>query len=692
MQINIHESGLYLNIDVTQDNDVHLLHLGPSPMKSAPKEENARWFRLVEVQEAGCNQNDHHGSKHTGTQPGSLLHYREYHDVRNQFGRRLDIVQDWNDLVVTSCLQFYDDIPVVRSWTEIKNMSGTVHPLEYISSFAFTGLGRESIAPRDRDTRIYIPHSTWFGEAQWKSYSIHELGYDVTNDSFSMKRIHLSSTGTWPASEYLPMGAYENNALGQTVTWQIETTASWNWELSDIDGQLYMLLSGPSYQENQFVKLLKPGESFVSEPCAVAFVNGDFEESIRALTQYRRRIRRPNKDNTAPKVIFNDYMNCLMGDPTTPKLLPLIDAAADAGCDYFCIDCGWYDDGPWWDGVGEWLPSKVRFPGGIEEPLNYIRKRNMIPGLWLELEVIGIHCQLAEKVPKEWFFQRAGRPIIDHGRYQLDYRNPEVRAYADHIIDRLVNEYGVGYIKMDYNINAGPGTELNADSVGEGLLEHTRAYLVWLQSVLKRYPDLVIENCSSGGMRMTYSLLTYQSIQSVSDQENYKRMASIACNCMTALTPEQAAVWSYPLRGGDKEETVFNMVNAILLRVHQSGHLAALSPERFSLVKEGITFHKQIVNDVKNGLPFWPNGLASFTDNFCSVGIDCEKQLYLAVWHPGDTCDSYTIRLPRAVGMQAVCAYPLQWPCLFSWNTYSGTLTVKMQPKTARVFTFCKPC
>ena len=48
-------------------------------------------------------------------------------------------------------------------------------------------------------------------------------------------------------------------------------------------------------------------------------------------------------------------------------------AAAEAGCRYYCIDAGWYDDGPWWDGVGEWLPAKGRFPGGIGTVLDYIR-------------------------------------------------------------------------------------------------------------------------------------------------------------------------------------------------------------------------------------------------------------------------------------------------------------------------------
>ena len=87
-------------------------------------------------------------------------------------------------------------------------------------------------------------------------------------------------------------------------------------------------------------------------------------------------------------------------------------------------------------------------------------------------------------------FQRNGCPVIDEGRYQLDFRNREVISHANSVIRRLVEDYGVGYIKMDYNINAGPGTERDADSVGDGLLQHTRirpgstAYLkdtrIWL--------------------------------------------------------------------------------------------------------------------------------------------------------------------------------------------------------------------
>ena len=72
----------------------------------------------------------------------------------------------------------------------------------------------------------------------------------------------------------------------------------------------------------------------------------------------------------------------------------------------------------------------------------------MIPGLWLEPEVAGAKSLLAQK-PDNWFFVRHGKRVLKNSRYLLDFRNPEVRAYLDQVMARLVDDYGVGYIKMD---------------------------------------------------------------------------------------------------------------------------------------------------------------------------------------------------------------------------------------------------
>lgn len=474
------------------------------------------------------------------------------------------------------------------------------------------------------------------------------------------------------------MAYIENQETGSSLFWQIEHNGSWHWEIGEQNGHLYVDACGPSEVYGHWSKILKPGDSFIGVPAAVGVSDGGFDASMGELTKYRRAIRRPNTDNEKLGIIFNDYMNCLWGDPTTEKELPLIDAAAEIGCEYYVIDCGWYSAGGWWSNVGEWLESRERFPGGLSEVTEYIRSKGMIPGVWLELEVMGIRCPKVSRVSEDWFFQRHGRKVYDRSRYQLDFRNPQVIQHADEVIDRLVQDYKVGYIKMDYNIEPGIGTDLNADSAGDGLLEHERAYLAWLDRVFERYPELIIENCSSGGLRMDYAMLSRYSIQSTSDQEDYRFYATIAANAPAGLTPEQAAVWSYPLREGDREEVVFNMVNAMLLRIHQSGHLAELSPERLALVKEGLDCYRRIRDDLKEALPIWPIGLSNYSDEWSSMGLRRDRTIYLAVWRREG--GQHTVRLPLAVGEASVeMIYPsYEEGCRYLYDPAAGELEVTL--------------
>lgn len=696
--IRIEENGLHLLFEVTESGDVRFLHMGLSASSTGvehwPDKRRGK-YRLVEVHASGENHDDHHGSKHSGTLPGKRLRLEKLEDAASAeadgIGRRLvfHLADAVTGLAVRYVMQFYNGLPAVRTWTEVENRGVKPIGLEYVSSFAFTGVDAGGLGTREAKVRLSIPHNTWYGEAQWQTYRLPELGLHTVNE-FSMKRLSYSSTGTWSSSQYAPMGFLGNVETGTGWVWQIEHNGSWQWEISDMADQLYLQLSGPTEAEHGWWKNLEPGETFVSVPVCVGAVSGGLEEAGGLMTEYRRRIRRPNGDNVRLPVIFNDYMNCLFGDPTTEKLLPLIDAAASAGCEIYCIDCGWYSDGEWWDGVGEWLPSSARFPGGIEEVLHYIRSKGMVPGLWLEIEVMGIACPLASKLPDEWFFMRHGKRIIDHARYQLDFRNPDVRAYADIVIDRLVRNYGVGYIKMDYNINAGVGTETGADSFGDGLLEHNRAYLSWIDGVFTRYPDLVVENCGSGGMRLDYAMLSRHSIQSSSDQTDYRKNGVIAAASASLVTPEQCAVWSYPLRDGDREEVVFNMVNSLLLRIHQSGHLAEIAAERFALVAEGIAVYKRYRTRLPSGLPVWPIGLPGFGDGWMAYGSADEEGLLLAVWRLESEEPVCVIPLPdswKNTEAQVTLLYPSEGPADWSWNREDGSLSVKLLTRdTARLF------
>ena len=219
-------------------------------------------------------------------------------------------------------------------------------------------------------------------------------------------------------------------------------------------------------------------------------------------------------------------------------------------------------------------------------------------------------------------------------------------------------EYGVGYIKMDYNVDALMGTETAADSFGQGLLEHQRAYLQWVDQVHQRWPDLVIENCGSGGGRMDYAMLSHHQLQSSSDQEDYRRYPSIVAGGLSAVLPEQFAVWSYPMSSGDADEASFNMVNAMLGRIHQSGHLALLSAESRREVVEGIRIYKQrIPPQLAQMVPFLPLGFPAMADTRSpvAVGLRGPDRALLAVWRlsGGDT-----VKVPKLAGQHVALLYP----------------------------------
>lgn len=674
--MEFNEDNFHISFEIDKEQRIYI-----NQFLLADQREAHGAFPLIQVHASGYNQNDHHARKHTGSEPGSSLRYHSHRECENALGRKLEIDLRGPVIHARWHLQHFRGLRSARIWCDIHNAGTETLGLEYVSSLALYAIDSRAW---EKNSILHLPHNNWYGEAQWKSSTLPQLGLDKVN-RFSLDRIAIENTGTWSSIGYLPCAAFEDKATKTTLLWQIEHNGSWQWEIGDFNDRLYLQVSGPTENENHWWKPLAAGETYTSVPVAITRVRGGLQEALQEITRYRRRIMRPSQDNVQLPVIFNDYMNCLSGDPTTEKLLPLIDAAAEAGCEYFCIDCGWYSDGEWWDGVGEWLPSSARFPGGIREPLDYITAKGMKSGLWLELEVMGIACPLAQKLPDACFFQRHGKRVIDHQRYQLDFRHPLVLEHADRVIARLVEEYGVSYIKMDYNINAGSGTDYLADSTGDGLLQHNRAYLGWLQKTLLRYPQLVIENCGSGGLRMDYAMLQQHSIQSVTDQTDYRLMAAIAAAAASAVTPEQAAIWSYPLREGNREEVVMNMVNSLLLRVHQSGHLAALSPERFALVQEGIALYKTYREKIPHLQPFWPLGMPALSSPWLAFGLRNEHEAWLAVWRMDS--DEETMALPIQQVEMMTCMYPLVeqsrcQPMLQSQNV-SISLPEKM---TARLF------
>lgn len=576
----------------------------------------------------------------------------------------------------------------LRSEVTVTNAPDAPEPrtLTSVASAALhIALGTTGDAEPDAYT-FATARNDWIGESRWRvaplrSSGLEELGFGDRAVG-SRGHVTVASRGTWSTGEHLPCGALWNTRDGAAVIWQVEHNGGWRFDVAENAEGTSLALSGPTEDDHRWIAVLRPGQSFTTVPASLAF-GDDLDGAAAAMTGLRRLSRRPHPDNDELPVVYNDYMNTLMGDPTTEKLLPLIDAAADAGADCFVMDAGWYSDtDDWWSTVGDWIPSTVRFPGGMGLVFDRIRERGMRPGIWLEPEVVGVDAEAATRLPKEAFFLSHGMPVVESDRLHLDLRHPAARAHLDAVIDRLVAEFGIRYVKFDYNVTVARGTDHDADSAGAGLLGYNRAHIAWLEGLLDRHPGLTIENCGSGAMRADWAMLSVSQLQSTSDQEEAEFSAPIAAAAPFAMLPEQAANWAYPAPDMSLEKTAFTLANGILGRLYLSGFLHLLSAEQKALVAEAVRIHKALRPVIRTATPSWPLGLAQREEPWLALALRDEAQTVLTLWRQEGAPSAARIPVPALRGREVdvETLFPVSAPAWeVTWSADDGVLEVVAQ-------------
>lgn len=597
-------------------------------------------------------------------EPGKRMPLRSESRGANDGGERMELEfhDDATGLTAVNHVQFFGENPISRRWVTVRNDSDRAFTLDVLHSAFIDGMPWT----RPGQFRVHVPYNHNYSEGQWRANALEALGLTRTFKS-NVAHWIVSATGR-SSMVCLPTAILEDTVNGWSLIWQIEHPGSWMWDLGQGTGDVLTLgVGGLTETHGHWWKTLAPGAEIDSLPVAVGRVEGDAQRAVAAMTEYRRLACKPAHpvDDGLP-VIFNDYMNCLNGDPNEEKSLRLIGPAAEAGSEVYVMDAGWFGPVGWRD-VGDWRESPGKFPRGLRHVMDAVRGAGMIPGLWVEIEAAARHVELAKK-PDSWFMCMHGARNVFGTRYALDFRNADVVRFADETMDRLIGDYGLGYIKFDYNFSVLLGTDRDADSPGQGALEHMRAVLEWYRRLRARHPRVILENCASGGMRNDYGMLSVLQLCSSSDQTRYDYYPAIAAGCMGAILPEQLAIWSYPLKGESDAAAVFNMVNALLGRIHLSGGIADWNASQRGIVREAIALYKSAIRaDIPRSVPFWPLGWPSIEkrDGFVSVGLlnAPARRAWLAVWRLESPAAETALPIPFAgPGLTVRQAFPSA-PC-----------------------------
>jgi len=218
-------------------------------------------------------------------------------------------------------------------------------------------------------------------------------------------------------------------------------------------------------------------------------------------------------------------------DINESKVLDLADRAKSLGLDLLVLDDGWFegrDDDT--TSLGDWQADKRKFPNGIESVAAKVKANGLKFGLWYEPEMVSVESQLFADHP-DWVVGVPNR-LSSKGRNQLilDLSRREVQDYLFKRIDGMLACGNIDYVKWDMNRTM---TEIGSASLdADRQLETPHRYMLGLYSLVNRivtkYPNILFENCASGGNRFDLGMLRYMSQGWLSDMsEPMGRLAII---------------------------------------------------------------------------------------------------------------------------------------------------------------------
>ncbi len=254
---------------------------------------------------------------------------------------------------------------------------------------------------------------------------------------------------------------------------------------------------------------LAPGSAFQSPEVVMVYSARGLGHMTRTLHDLYRShlIRSPFCHKKRPILINNweaTYFNF-----NTEKLLSIAREAARVGIEMLVMDDGWFgnrfDDNR---ALGDWFVNEEKLPGGLKHLVDEVNKLGLQFGIWMEPEMISPDSELYRAHP-DWAIAVPGRTAgLCRNQYVLDLTRSEVLEYVWSRIEAILSSANIAYVKWDMNRQL---ADLGSLCSRQGELYHRYVLAVYeLQERLcRRFPHLLLENCSGGGARFDPGMLYY---------------------------------------------------------------------------------------------------------------------------------------------------------------------------------------
>jgi alpha-galactosidase len=298
---------------------------------------------------------------------------------------------------------------------------------------------------------------------------------------------------------------------GHGIMVAVGWTGKWYADILQSSEETVTLKSG---MEKMNLKLL-PGEEIRTPKISLLFWKGDdrmvghnqFRQFI--LAHHSRKVN--GKFAEYPLSGSFDYgdpapcgeYNCLTAD----YAIALVNRYKLFGAlpEVFWLDAGWYTgcgwnkkNGEWWQNVGNWAVDKERFPDGLRPVADAVHKTGAKFMVWFEPERVVEGTQLYIEHP-DWLMKMKG-----NSHSLLNLGNDSARIWLTDYISAMLKKEGIDYYRQDFNFDPKPYWDASdaPDRIGISEIRHIEGLYAFWDSLLVRFPNLLIDNCASGGRRL----------------------------------------------------------------------------------------------------------------------------------------------------------------------------------------------
>lgn len=527
---------------------------------------------------------------------------------------------------VRDCMLIYDSHKISESADELViTLKDKVYPL-YVDLFykIYDGLdlidkhsvirncGEESFTVESAMSGgMYLPWSDDYMLTVMGSAWARE--YDIRREKMSYGRTVLDSRTLYSNSSNFPYFAIDKGdateEIGEIWFGTLQWCGNYKMTIEKLRNNPVKICGG--LNDFDFAYPLKKGESLDTPIFTIGYTKNGFGAASRMFHDLQKKYIAPRNYAYEPLPVVYNAWGAFEFKIDAERVMGLIDKAAYIGAELFLIDDGWFgtrDDET--SGLGDWYPNKEKFPDGLTPIIKKCNDKGMKFGIWLEPEMVSPKSELYKAHP-DWVFSFKTRDREEmRSQLTLNLAKPEVKEFIINTIDKLLAENNIEFIKWDSNrFLSQPGWEdVPIEEQRKYHYLYTKALYDIFAFINEKYPNVIVENCASGGMRADLSFSRYCSRINRSDNQD-PRDAILLHEGFTYVNRSKSAgggchISRHGRGAGINGRTV---PLSYMAHVGMLGSLAvgfdlrALSDEETEEIKGYIALHKKLRNTVQNG-------------------------------------------------------------------------------------------